>query len=238
MVTALTLSYEAEGMTMMGHFAAPDGEGTFPAVLVAHGAPGLDSYCRTRPEALAECGFAALAIDYHGNGRVLTDPDELSARLEVLSAEPTHLRNLASAGLDALLARDEVDPDRVGALGYCFGSAVVMELARTGADLKAVVGMHPGLWSPRPQESRRVTGRVLMCIGADDPLVTVQDRTAFEDEMRAAGVDWQINLYGGAKHRFTDPNAADANNPALEYNPRAAERSWESMLGVFNETIR
>jgi len=237
MVAAAELAYEFDGTTMVGRYAAPDGDGPFPAVLVAHGAPGLDRYIQTRPEALAECGFAALALDYHGNGRVLNNPDEISARMQVLAADPTNLRALASAGLDALLARDEVDPNRVGALGYCFGSAVVMELARTGADLKAVVGFHPGLWSPRPEESRYIKGRVLMCVGADDPLATESDRASFESEMRAAGIDWQLNLYGGAKHRFTDPDAAAANNPALESNPRAAERSWQAMLNIFRQTI-
>jgi dienelactone hydrolase len=231
------LEYEAEGAAMVGRFATPDGDGPVPAVLIAHGAPGLDDYCRTRPEMLAKLGFAALAMDYHGGGRVFTDPGELSARLEAFGSDPDHLRALAAAGLDALLDQERVDATRIGAVGYCFGGVVVMELARTGVDIKAVVGLHPGLASPRPADSRHVVGRVLMCVGADDPLAPLDDRVAFEAEMRAAGVDWEMNLYGGVKHRFTDPNAAAAGIPALEYNEQAAERSWRAMLDLFEETL-
>lgn len=112
-----------------------------------------------------------------------------------------------------------------------------MELARTGADIKAIVGFHPGLTSSRPEDSRNVVGRVLMCVGADDPLVPIGDRVKFEEEMRAAGVDWQMHRYGGAQHRFTDPGAAAAGVPGLAYNPVAAERSWRAMLDLFEETL-
>jgi dienelactone hydrolase len=231
------LEYEAEGALMVGRLAMPDGDGPVPAVLIAHGAPGLDDYCRTRPEMLAELGFAALAMDYHGGGRVFTDPGELSARLDAIGSGPDLLRALGAAGLAALLSQERIDPIRVATVGYCFGAVVAMELARTGADIKAVVGFHPGLASPRPEDSRNIVGRVLMCVGADDPLAPLEDRVAFEAEMRAAGVDWEMNLYGGAKHRFTDPNAAAAGIAALEYNQQAAERSWRAMRDLFDEAL-
>jgi dienelactone hydrolase len=237
-VSVSDLEYQADGAVMVGRLATPDGDGPVPAVLIAHGAPGLDDYCRTRPEMMADLGFAALAMDYHGNGRVFTDPGDLSARLDVIGSDPDRLRALATAGLDALLGQERVDPTRIAAVGYCFGAVVVMELARTGADIKAVVGFHPGLASPRPEDSRNIVGRVLMCVGADDPLAPLEARVAFEAEMRAAGVDWEMHLYGGVKHRFTDPNAATAGIPALQYNRQAAERSWRAMLDVFDETIK
>ena len=190
-----------------------------------------------RPEMLAELGFAALAMDCHGGGRVFIDPGELSARLDEIGSGPDRLRALGAAGLAALLGQERVDPTRVATVGYCFGVVVAMELARTGADIKAVVGFHPGLASPRPEDSRNVVGRVLMCVGADDPLAPLEARVAFEAEMRAAGVDWEMNLYGGVKHRFTDPNAAAAGIAALEYNQLAAERSWRAMLDLFDETL-
>jgi dienelactone hydrolase len=238
MITVSDLEYDADGVTMIGRLALPAGDGLAPAVLVAHGAPGLDDYCRTRPEALAEGGYAALALDYHGGGRVYSDPAEMAVRLEEIGSNSDRLRALAGAGLAALLAQERVDSTRVAAVGYCFGAVVVMELARTGADLKAVVGFHPGLTSPRPSDSRNIVGRVLMCVGADDPLVALEQRADFEAEMRAAGVDWRLNVYGGAKHRFTDPNAAAAGNPALEYNALAAERAWRAMLDHLQETLQ
>jgi dienelactone hydrolase len=238
MTSVSDLEYDADGMTMVGRLALPAGDGLVPAVLVAHGAPGLDDYCRTRPEALAQAGYAALALDYHGEGRVYSDPAELAVRLEEIGSNAGRLRALGRAGLDALLTQERVDHSKIAAIGYCFGGVVVMELARTGADIKAVVGFHPGLTSTQPEDSRNIVGRVLMCVGADDPLVTLEQRDAFETEMRAAGVDWQLNVYGGAKHRFTDPNAAAAGNPALQYNPLAAERSWRAMLDHLRESFR
>jgi dienelactone hydrolase len=144
---------------------------------------------------------------------------------------------LGAAGFDALLAQPEVDRSRVAAVGYCFGAVVVMELARSGADLKSVVGLHPGLLSLRPHDSRHIVGRVLMCVGADDPLVTSEDRTAFEEEMRDAGISWEMHLYGGVKHRYTDPGAGDAGSPAMEYNQGATNRSWRSMIDMLSQTI-
>lgn len=237
MATSSDVEYEADGLTMVGRLALPVGSEQVPAVLIAHGAPGLDDYCRSRPEVLADLGYAALAMDYHGGGRPYADASALAARLDAISSDADRLRALAQAGLNALLGQERVDRTRVAAVGYCFGAVVVMELGRTGADIKAIVGFHPGLTSSRPEDSRNIVGRVLMCVGADDPLVPTGDRDRFQDEMRAAGGNWQMNLYGGAKHRFTDPNAAAAGVPGLEYNQSAAERSWRAMLDLLEETF-
>ena len=231
------LEYEVDGVAMIGRLALPDDASAGPAVLVAHGAPGLDPFFRSRAEAFAKEGYAALAIDYHGGGKVMRDPVELAARLEAFSADPDAFRRLVAAGLAALVAQSRVDPRRIAAVGYCFGAVAVMELARTGADLRAVIGFHPGLSSFRPADSRNITGRVLMCVGADDPIVPKEARATFEDEMREANVHWEMHLYSGVKHRFTDPDAASAGSPALAYDRRAAEHSWRAMLDLLGETI-
>jgi dienelactone hydrolase len=113
----------------------------------------------------------------------------------------------------------------------------VLELARTGADLKAVVGFHPGLRSTRPEDSTNITGAVAVFIGSEDPYITVDDRLAFEAEMRAANVDWQMHLYGGVEHTFTHPHAGDAGLPGLRYHQPAAEHSWRAMLELFDEVF-
>lgn len=238
MIEVRDVEYEASGAVMVGRFAAPAGERSLAAVLIAHGAPGLDDFARTRPEQFAAEGFAALALDYHGGGRVLVDPDERAARMEAIGSDPELLRRLGTAGLAALLRQPEVDRRRVAAVGYCFGAVVAMELARTGADLQAVVGFHPGLLSLRPEDSRNITGQVLMCVGADDPLVPPGDRMSFEEEMKSAGVTWQLHVYGGVKHRFTDPGASLAGSPAMEYNHDASQRAWRSMLDLFAAALR
>ena len=231
------IEYQADGLMMRGRLAVPKGEGPFPAVLIAHEANGLDDYQAGRTTTLAELGYAAFALDYHGGGKVFTDREEMSSRLEELGSEVERIRALGRAGLDVLLAEPKADPSRVAAIGFCFGETVVMELARTGADLKAVVGFHPGLNILRPGDSRHIRGSVLMCVGADDPIIPPQRRTDFEEEMRSCGVDWRINLYGGVEHSFSHPRSATMGIPGLKYDKLAAERSWRAMIDLFNEVL-
>lgn len=114
----------------------------------------------------------------------------------------------------------------------------MLELARGGADLKAVVGLHPGLTPSRPEDSGKISGKVLMCIGTEDPFVPVEQRMAFEQDMRAGGVDWRMNLYGGAGHSFTHPRAGDPGHPpGVKYHQPSDERSWRAMLDLFNEVF-
>jgi dienelactone hydrolase len=234
---ASDVSYEVDGRTMVGRLALPDGDGPYPGVLVAHEGNGLDDYQKERPERFAELGYVAFALDYHGDGRPLEDRDAINARVTELIEDPDRARQVGSAGLDVLLAQPEVDAARVAAVGYCFGGTLVLELARTGADLKAVVGFHPGLATARPQDSARITGRILVCVGADDPIVPLEQRVAFEEEMRAAGIDWRMNLYGRAKHSFTHPHAARAGFDALAYDELTDARSWRAMLDLFGEVL-
>jgi dienelactone hydrolase len=230
------VEYEADGITMVGSLGVPAGEGRRPAVLIAHEANGLDEYQKSRAGQLAELGYVAFALDYHGGG---TPPDfaAAQARTAALWEDAYRMRAIARAGLDILLAEPAADPSRVAAIGYCFGGALVLELGRSGADLKAIVGFHPGLRTTRPEDSANIRGKVLICVGADDPYVTAEDRAAFEAEMRAANVDWQMHVYGGVEHTFTHPYADGAGLPGLRYDRPAAERSWRSMLELFGEVL-
>ncbi len=237
MVKTTDVAYEVDGTTMVGRMAIPDSDGPRPAVLIAHEGPGLDDHQRARAGQLAELGYVAFALDYHGGGHMIPDRVDMMRRLGALSDDPERLRAIALAGLDVLLAEPAADASRVAAIGYCFGGAVVMELARTGADLKAVVGFHPGLGTSRPEDSRNIKAKVLMCIGADDPLIPVDQRLAFEGEMRSAGVDWQVNLYGGAVHSFTHPRADVVGIPYLKYDANADQRSWQAMMDLFSEVL-
>ena len=229
--------YDADGLQLVGVLAVPDGSGPFPAVVIGHEGPGLDDIQRARAASIAELGYVGFALDYHGGLSPFAAREDMNARLEELFADPDRTRALAIAALDVVLAESSVDQSRIAAIGYCFGATVALELARTGADIKAVVGFHPGLGNVRPADSARITGRVLMCVGADDPLIPIEHRNAFEDEMRAAGVDWQMHVYGGALHSFTHPNASLAGLPALAYDERAAARSWAAMTALLEEAF-
>ena len=128
----------------------------------------------------------------------------MMARIGELRSDPARAFAIGTAGLDILRAEPRCDPGRLAAIGFCFGGTLSLELARGGADLKAVVGFHSGLSTVHPEDARNITGKVLALIGADDPMVHADERRAFEEEMRAGGVDWELNVYGGAVHSFTN----------------------------------
>ncbi len=150
----------------------------------------------------------AFALDYHGGGQPLADREQMFARLGEFREDLPRVRAIGTAGLDVLSGEARTDTNRLAAIGYCFGGTLALELARGGADLKAVVGFHSGLATARPEDARNITGKVLALIGADDPIVDIDQRRAFEEEMRAGGVDWQLVVYGGAVHSFTNPRAS------------------------------
>jgi len=236
-VVTKDIQYSADGTAMVGRLALPDGDDKRPAVLIAHEGLGLDDYQKTRAGRLAELGYVAFALDYHGGGKPLDDRDEMMARLGVLWENPERTRALAGAGLEVLLGEPRSDASKVAAIGYCFGGALVLELARGGADVKAVVGFHPRLSTVRPHDASKITGKVLVCVGTEDPLIGVEERLAFEEEMRAGGVDWRMNLYGGAQHSFTHPWADLVDLPGLKYHQPSDERSWRAMLDLFDEVF-
>jgi dienelactone hydrolase len=231
------VEYEADGRQMVGHLALPDGDDQRPGVLVCHEGPGLDDHAKGRAERLAgELGVVALALDYHGGG-IRLPMDQVMARLGPLMGDPARTRQIAGAGLDVLLAEPRVEHRRVAAIGFCFGGTMALELARAGTDLAAVVGFHSGLATNDPAAPGAVTARILVCIGVDDPLIPPEQRSAFEQEMNAAGADWRMNLYSGAEHSFTNPAASSAGIPGIEYHELTDRRSWRAMVDLFQEVF-
>ncbi|CAM5428718.1 hypothetical protein SANTM175S_05901 [Streptomyces antimycoticus] len=151
MVTTRRIEYSVDGTAMVGHLALPGGTDRRPAVLIAHEGPGLTDHQRERADRLAELGYVAFALDYHGGGRFIEDREEMFARVDELLADPDRMRALAGAGLAVLTAEPRADTSRLAAIGYCLGGTMALELARGGADLKAVVGFHPSLRPPAPR---------------------------------------------------------------------------------------
>jgi dienelactone hydrolase len=210
--------------------------GPRPGVLVFPEAFGLGDHARSRAERLASLGYAALACDLHGEGRVYDALDAVMGLINPLREDPRRTRARARGGLEALLARPEVDPARVAAIGFCFGGTMALELARGGAAIAGAVGFHSGLATVAPEDAKAIRGKVLVCIGADDPGIDAAQRAAFEAEMRAGGVDWQMNLYGGVVHSFTNPAADRLGRPDFaRYDAKADARSWAEMQAFFDE---
>jgi dienelactone hydrolase len=231
------IEYTAAGMNLVGLLCVPDGDDVRPGVLVGHEGPGISDHERGVAQRLAELGYVAFAIDYHGNGERIDDRSLMFERLGRLMAEPDLTRELGRAALSQLLNEPRVDPTRVAAIGYCFGGTLALVLGRAGEPLAAIVGFHAGLETTRPDDSRNIRARVLMCTGGDDPIVTAEHRAGFESEMNAAGVDWQLNIYGGAQHTFTNPFAINTGLPGIEYHEPSARRSWQAMLDVFHDVF-
>jgi len=233
MIHSRTVDYQADDARMLGFFAIDaERQGARAAVLVAPEAPGLDDFNRERCNRLAALGYATFALDFHGDGTVLCNAEQIGAHVKSFQADPIRIRARAQAALAALYAQPEVDRARVAVIGYCFGGTIALELARSGADVRAVVGFHCGLRTLRPQDARNVRAKVLICNGVNDPMVPLDERIAFEKEMEAGGVDWQLHLYGGTGHAYTRPEAGKLGRPGFAYRKESDERSWQATLNL------
>ena len=233
-----TIEYKDGDVALQGYLACDTAlTGKRPAVLVVHQWMGLSDYEMKRCEMLAKLGYVAFAVDVYGKGVRPQSVPEAAAQAGKYKNDRALLRQRVNAGLKWLRQQERVDAKRLAAIGYCFGGTSVIELARSGAEVTAVVSFHGGLDSPAPADGKNIKCRVLALHGADDPFVSEKDLAAFESEMREAGVDWQLLKYGGAVHSFTDWKATGAIKGA-QYNERADHRSWQDMLQLFNEVLK
>ena len=235
-----TLAYEADGLSMKGHLCLPDaGPERRPGVLVFPEAFGLGAHAKARAERLAGLGYVALAGDLHGEQYNAGGLEEALGLLAPLRADVAKTRSRGGAALDALLAHPGVDAGRIAVIGYCFGGTMALELARSGAAVHAIVGFHSGLATPAPQDARNIRGKVLVCIGAEDPSIDGAQRAAFEEEMREGKVNWQMSVYGGTVHSFTNKDADKLGRPQFAaYNAQTDERSWNEMIALFGEVFQ
>jgi dienelactone hydrolase len=209
-----------------------------PGILVVHEWTGINDHIRQRAEMLAKLGYMAFAADIYGKGIRPSASADAAKTAGIYKNDRPLLRARAQAGLAELRKQKLVDPQRIAAIGYCFGGTTVLELARDGADLKGVISFHGGLSTPTPQDARDIKGKVLALHGADDPYVKADEVAAFQDEMRKAHVDWQFVGYGNAVHSFTNKAAGNDNNKGAAYNEKADKRSWEAMKVFFAEIFR
>lgn len=233
------VEYRHGDTVLEGYLAYDDAiQGKRPGVLVAHAWKGLGSYEKGRTEQLARLGYVAFALDTYGKGVRAKDRKEAGALARIYRGDRELMRARAKSGLEVLARHDLTDRNRIAAIGYCFGGTTVLELARSGADIAAVVSFHGGLSTPNPADARNIKGKVLALHGADDPNVPADEVAAFQEEMRAAGVDWQMVSYGGAVHAFTDPAAGSDNSKGAAYNEKVDRRSWEAMKQFFAEIFK
>ncbi|MDB5431532.1 MAG: dienelactone hydrolase [Caulobacter sp.] len=231
------IEYHVGAERYVGYLAVDEARpGKRPGVLLSHEGGGLGELTKTFARRLAGLGYVAFCLDYHGDQRP-TDMGQVMARLGKLISETPGIREIATTALKILTDQPQTDPERLAAIGYCFGGTTSLELARSGADLKAVVGFHSGLATPRPAQPGAIKGKVLTQIGVNDPIIPPEQRIAFEQEMESAGADWRMIVYGGAGHSFTNPDVGAMGRPGFEYHGPSDERSWRAMLDLFEEVF-
>jgi dienelactone hydrolase len=236
MMEPVPIRYDGgDGVALTGYLADGSGGRPAPGVLVAHEGGGLGRHTRERARRLAGLGYVAFALDYYGE----EDPplERAMALGKALRADPARFRSRLAAGLEILTAQANVDGTRLAGIGYCMGGAAVIELARMGAPFVAIVGFHSGFVPGTAEENEAIRGKLLLCHGADDPIVTAAQRDAFLAEASAAGVDWQLHLYGGIGHSFTNADIDALGIAGFAYDETADRRSWAAMLNLFEETL-
>lgn len=228
-----------QGDTVLRGFIAWDDavKSKRPGVLVVHEWWGLNEHARAAARHLAEAGYVGFAIDMYGNGKVATHPQDAQGFMVEATKDPATLPARFNAALAELKKDPHVDPARIAAIGYCFGGGVVLSMARAGADLAAVVSFHGALATKNPAQPGKVKARVLVLTGGADPFVPPDQVEALRQEMQAAGAHFEIVTYPGAKHGFTNPEAASYGMAQLAYDSTAARQSWEAMRKLFREVF-
>ena len=233
------VEYKDGDTALEGYLAYDDAvRGKRPGVLVVHEWWGINDYVKGRAQQLAELGYVAFCADIYGKGVRPTTPQEAMQVSAIYRSDRSLMRRRARAGLAVLQGEERVDPARIAAIGYCFGGTTALELARSGADIVGVVSFHGGLDTPNPADAKNIKGKVLALVGGDDPNVPPQQRLAFEEEMRNAHVDWQLVVYGGTVHSFTNPASGNDPSRGIAYNEKADMRSWEAMRTFFAEIFK
>jgi dienelactone hydrolase len=236
-VVGKEITYRAGDTVLKGYLAWDDAiKGKRPGILVVHEWWGLNDYARKRADMLAALGYTALAVDMYGNGKTAEHPQD-AGRFSAAVRKNLPLMKARFNAARALLTRQKtVDPSRIAAIGYCFGGSVVLEMARSGANLAGVVSFHGSLGGLGPI-APHVKAKILVANGADDPFNPPQQVEAFRHDMDAAGVRYQFINYPGAKHSFTNPGATALGKRfglPLEYNAAADRESWQAMQDFFH----
>ncbi|MDE2028364.1 MAG: dienelactone hydrolase family protein [Candidatus Omnitrophica bacterium] len=232
----MPVEYQQDNTPLEGYLAYDDAfKGKRPGIMVVHEWKGLNDYAKRRADMLAELGYVAFAADIYGKGVRPQTIKEAAAESGKFKENRALLRQRVNVALDVLKAVPNVDTGKLAAIGYCFGGMAVLELARSGADVKGVVSFHGELSSPTPQDAKNIKAKVLVLHGADDPFVKPAEVAAFEKEMKDAHVDYKLVKYPGAMHGFTNPDNKGDNPPGALYNEAADKASWIEMQKFFKE---
>lgn len=207
-----------------------------PAVIVVHDWSGRNDFACEKAEMLAGMGYLGFALDMYGNGRIGASTHEKTGLMEPLINDRRLLRDRIQAAFDAVVAMSEVDNSRIAVIGFCFGGLCALDLARSGAEVRAVVSFHGLLNKPKLLSNKEIQAKILVLHGYDDPMVTPADVNDFCEEMTTAKVDWQVHIYGHTQHAFTNPHAHDTQLGTI-YNAKAERRALAAMTNFLHEVL-
>ena len=241
-IIGTTVEYRAQNSVMKGYLVYDENvKGKRPGVLVVPEWWGLNDYARRRARMLATLGYTALAVDMYGEGRVVATPDEAGKLSSEAMKDLDVTKARFMAAVDFLKGQATVDPSRIGAIGYCFGGGVVLNMARQGVDLKGVVSFHGSLTAVKPAQPGGVKPKILVLHGGADKLIPPEQVEAFKQEMKGAGADFQFTSYPDALHSFTNPEATELGkkfNMPIAYNAKADKVSWSQMKGFLSTVLK
>ena len=237
-IVGKTVEYSAQGIVMKGYLAYDENmKGGRPGVLVVHEWWGLNDYARKRARMLAESGYTAFAVDMYGEGKQAMHPEDAKAFSSELMKNFDDAKARFMAAEEFLKQQPSVDPTRIGAIGYCMGGGIVLNMARQGVDLKGVVSFHGSLTAVKPAQPGVIKAKILVLNGGADKFITPEQIEAFNQEMRAAGANFQFISYPAALHSFTNPEATELGNKfnmPVAYNAKADKESWDEMKYFFS----
>jgi dienelactone hydrolase len=237
-ITTQEVTYTDGKTELRGYLAAPTKAGPLPGVLVVHEWWGQNDYVQRRARMLAELGYVALAVDMYGVGKTTTDPKE-AGKLSQAAFSDVHALKAKFLAARELLAKDaRVDSTKIGAVGYCFGGGVILNMMRLGVPLDVAASFHGSLKAAQPLKKGLFAGTVLIETGDADPMVPLSDVEAIRAELTQAGVPFQVDVHPGAQHAFTNPRATEVGKQyglPIAYDPVADAKSWQTLTETFNK---
>jgi len=240
-VQGMDVTYEANGTTLKGYVAYDDSiKGKRPGVIVVHEWWGQNDYARKRARMLAELGYTAMAIDMYGDGKVADNPDDAGKLAGAVRKDMSLTKVRFEAGMQTLRKQDTVDADKIAAYGYCFGGGIALNMARLGEDLKGVASFHGSLDTAIPVQPGQIKARIVSFSGDADQSIPAEKVAAFKKEMDAAGVNYRVVIYPGAKHAFSNPEATEVGlrfNRPIAYNAEADKDSWQQATKFLREVF-
>lgn len=234
------IDYSTDKTQLKGILYQPKSKKSKGGVLVIHEWYGLNEYAQKRARQLAAKGYTTFAVDMYGDGKVASHPKDANAFMMESLKDPAELKNRFEAAIKVLTEKGGADSKKIAAVGYCFGGAIALNMARAGLDLAAVASFHGSLGTNVRAKKGSIKGKVLVGNGGADPMVPTKDVAAFMDEMHQAQVDVEFLNFKGVLHSFTVKGSEKTGKKydlPLAYNKEADKKSWKALMGLLKSTL-